>query len=169
MVCRGSELEAGWLPQMLRQGANGKVQPGAPGHFEATRFAPLREMPAALDRSLGDIHAGGNPDIQTDPRNMLPVTKALAQRLTQIDPDLRRTGTHFSGTHFSGTHFSGTHFSGTHFSGTHFSGTHFSGTCSSLNEFDAMPATPGGYNGRRGSGPKAILQKLRDNSVTMPP
>ena len=144
MVCRGSELEAGWLPQMLRQGANGKVQPGAPGHFEATRFAPLREMPAALDRSLGDIHAGGNPDIQTDPRNMLPVTKALAQRLTQIDPDLRRTGTHFSGTHFSGT-------------------------CSSLNEFDAMPATPGGYNGRRGSGPKAILQKLRDNSVTMPP
>ncbi len=149
MVCRGSELEAGWLPQMLRQGANGKVQPGAPGHFEATRFAPLREMPAALDRSLGDIHAGGNPDIQTDPRNMLPVTKALAQRLTQIDPDLRRTGTHFSGTHFSGTHFSG--------------------TCSSLNEFDAMPATPGGYNGRRGSGPKAILQKLRDNSVTMPP
>jgi zinc/manganese transport system substrate-binding protein len=86
LVCTGAELEVGWLPQLLRQGANAKVQPGAPGYFEATRFVQLRETPTTLDRSMGDIHAGGNPHIQTDPRNMLRVAEALAERLTQIDP-----------------------------------------------------------------------------------
>lgn len=86
LVCTGSELEIGWLPQLLRQGANAKVQPGAPGNFEAARFVPMREAPAVLDRSLGDIHAGGNPHIQTDPRSMLAVSRALSERLAQIDP-----------------------------------------------------------------------------------
>lgn len=86
LVCAGSELEIGWLPQLLRQGANPKVQPGTPGYFEATRFVPMREVPTSLDRSLGDIHAGGNPHIQTDPRNMLLVAQGLTDRLAQIDP-----------------------------------------------------------------------------------
>ena len=85
VVCSGSELEIGWLPALLRQGANPKVQPGSPGNFEATKFVQVREVPTSLDRSLGDIHAGGNPHIQTDPRNILQVGKELADRLTQLD------------------------------------------------------------------------------------
>ncbi len=85
VVCAGAELEVGWLPVLLRQGANPKVQPGTPGYFEATRFVPMKEAPVALDRSMGDVHAGGNPHIQTDPRNMLPVAKALAEQFARID------------------------------------------------------------------------------------
>lgn len=86
VVCTGAELEVGWLPVLLRQGANAKVQPGTPGYFEAARVVSLKEAPQALDRSLGDVHASGNPHIQTDPRNMLPVAAALTEQFTRIDP-----------------------------------------------------------------------------------
>ena len=86
-VCTGSELEIGWLPILLRQSGNASIQPGQPGYFEATRYVALREKPAVLDRSQGDVHPGGNPHIQTDPRNIAKVAQALAARLAQIDPD----------------------------------------------------------------------------------
>ena len=85
-VCTGAELEIGWLPQVLSQSANGKIVPGTPGSFEATSFVSLLEAPAALDRAQGDIHPMGNPHIQTDPRNILTVAKALSDRFAQLDP-----------------------------------------------------------------------------------
>ncbi len=85
VVCTGAELEIGWMPALLRQAANGRVQPGAPGYFEATRQVHLLEVPAALDRAMGDIHAAGNPHIQTDPRNIRAVAVALAQRMIELD------------------------------------------------------------------------------------
>lgn len=86
LVCTGSELEIGWLPILLRQSANAKIQPGQPGNFEAASFVKKLEIPTRLDRAEGDVHAGGNPHIQTDPRNFLPVAQALTQRLAQLDP-----------------------------------------------------------------------------------
>src|SRR5215470_8003775 len=85
-VCTGAELEVGWLPQILQQSSNARIAAGTPGAFEATSFVHLLETPASVDRSQGDIHAGGNPHIQTDPRNMIPVSRALAQRFAQLDP-----------------------------------------------------------------------------------
>jgi zinc/manganese transport system substrate-binding protein len=85
LVCTGAELEAGWLPVLLRQGANPRVQPGGQGWFAAADHVELQEKPARLDRAEGDVHAAGNPHIQTDPRNLKRVAEALTQRLTQID------------------------------------------------------------------------------------
>jgi zinc/manganese transport system substrate-binding protein len=85
-VCDGAELEIGWLPMIVQQANNAKIQPGQPGAFEATRYVRLLEQPTSLDRAQGDIHAAGNPHIQTDPRMMLTVSKALAQRFAQLDP-----------------------------------------------------------------------------------
>ncbi len=85
VICTGAELEVGWLPALLRQGANPKVQPGSPGYFEAARQVALRETPALLDRSQGDVHASGNPHIQTDPRNILPVATALTDKFSGLD------------------------------------------------------------------------------------
>jgi zinc/manganese transport system substrate-binding protein len=85
-VCTGAELEIGWLPMIVTQSANKKIAPGARGAFQPTDYVRLMETPASLDRSQGDIHAGGNPHIQTDPRNMLPVAKALADRFAELDP-----------------------------------------------------------------------------------
>ena len=85
-VCTGAELEIGWLPMIVQQSANKKIAPGGRGVFQPTDYVKLMETPASLDRSQGDIHAGGNPHIQSDPRNMLPVGKALAERFAELDP-----------------------------------------------------------------------------------
>ena len=85
LACTGAELETGWLPILLRQSGNPKIQPGQPGYFEAARFVRMLEIPTRLDRAEGDVHAGGNPHIQTDPRNIAKVAQALAQRLGEID------------------------------------------------------------------------------------
>jgi zinc/manganese transport system substrate-binding protein len=85
-VCTGAELEIGWLPQIILQTSNQKIRPGAPGAFEASRFVNLLEVPARLDRAEGDIHAAGNPHIQTNPNNILAVAKPLADRFAELDP-----------------------------------------------------------------------------------
>ena len=85
LLCTGSELEIGWLPVLLRQSANDKLQAGKPGNFEATHYVRMLEIPTRLDRADGDVHPGGNPHIQTDPRNIAKVAEALAQRLAEVD------------------------------------------------------------------------------------
>jgi zinc/manganese transport system substrate-binding protein len=85
VVCTGAELEIGWLPVLLQQSGNAKVQPGQPGNFEAARSVRMLEIPGSIDRSQGDVHAAGNPHIQTDPRNIGLVAAALATRLAQVD------------------------------------------------------------------------------------
>jgi zinc/manganese transport system substrate-binding protein len=86
LVCTGAELEIGWLPLLLRQAANPKIQPGTPGYFEAAHYVRLLERPAQLDRAMGDVHGSGNPHIQTDPRNIAAVAAALGPRMQQLDP-----------------------------------------------------------------------------------
>jgi zinc/manganese transport system substrate-binding protein len=86
VACTGAELEIGWLPQLLQQSGNARVQPGQPGNFAAADAVRKLDVPTQLDRSQGDVHAGGNPHIQNDPRNIAAVAGALAARLQQIDP-----------------------------------------------------------------------------------
>jgi zinc/manganese transport system substrate-binding protein len=86
VVCTGAELEVGWLPLLLRQANNPRVQPGSPGFMAASDFVDLLEKPEVVDRALGDIHPFGNPHIQTDPRNIAKVADAMARRLEEIDP-----------------------------------------------------------------------------------
>ena len=85
-VCTGAELEIGWLPMIAQQSANAKLQAGQPGYFEASSFVQLLEVPTRLDRADGDVHAAGNPHIQTDPRNILIVAKPLSERFAELDP-----------------------------------------------------------------------------------
>lgn len=87
VVCTGAELEAGWLPVLLQQGGNPRVQPGQPGNFAAATFVTLLDKPARLDRAQGDVHGAGDPHVQLDPRRLLPVAEALSQRLAEIDRD----------------------------------------------------------------------------------
>ena len=85
VVCTGAELEVAWLPVVLRESGNAATQPGGSGYFEAADFINMLEVPARLDRGEGDVHAQGNPHIQTDPRNFLPIADALSKRLIQLD------------------------------------------------------------------------------------
>lgn len=86
VVATGAELEVGWLPLVIRESGNARIQSGQPGFFEAARYVTMLEIPAVLDRAHGDVHAGGNPHIQTDPRNLLKIGEALSARMAEIDP-----------------------------------------------------------------------------------
>ncbi|MEP6678973.1 MAG: zinc ABC transporter substrate-binding protein [Betaproteobacteria bacterium] len=86
VVATGADLEVGWLPLVLQQAGNPKLRPGQPGYFEAAAFVNLLDKPARLDRAEGDVHAAGDPHIQTDPRNIARVAAALAARLAEVDP-----------------------------------------------------------------------------------
>jgi zinc/manganese transport system substrate-binding protein len=85
LVSNGAELEIGWLPVLVRESGNRRIQPGGTGYFAATAQVSLLEKPSSFDRSLGDIHPQGNPHIQLNPRNIALVAKALAARLAVID------------------------------------------------------------------------------------
>jgi zinc/manganese transport system substrate-binding protein len=86
VVATGAELEIGWLPLVTQRAGNPKIQPGKPGYFEAAAFVSMLEKPTRLDRADGDVHPGGNPHIQTDPRNVLRVAAPLTARLVELDP-----------------------------------------------------------------------------------
>jgi len=87
VVATGAELEIGWLPLVTQQAGNPKVQAGKPGYFEAASFVTILDKPARLDRAEGDVHAAGDPHIQTDPRNIARVAGALSARLAELDPE----------------------------------------------------------------------------------
>jgi zinc/manganese transport system substrate-binding protein len=85
VVATGAELEIGWLPLVLQQAGNPKVQPGRPGYFEAAPAVALLGKPARLDRAEGDVHPQGDPHIQTDARNIAKVAVPLAARMAELD------------------------------------------------------------------------------------
>ena len=86
IICSGADLEIGWLPLLLRKSGNRNIQPGATGYLMATDYVRLLDKPSRVDRSQGDLHAAGNPHIHTDPRSMTLVARAIADRLSEIEP-----------------------------------------------------------------------------------
>jgi zinc/manganese transport system substrate-binding protein len=85
-VCTGASLEVGWLPMLQQRAANPKVRDGRPGMFYAADVVELIDKRDYVDRSMGDVHAEGNPHFHLDPRRLQMVVKALALRLGSIDP-----------------------------------------------------------------------------------
>src|SRR5438552_12216326 len=86
VVATGAELEIGWLPLVLQQAGNPKVQPGKPAYFEAAPFVAILDKPARLDRAEGDVHPQGDPHLQTDPRNIGRIAGPLSARMAELDP-----------------------------------------------------------------------------------
>ena len=85
VVCTGAELEVAWLPLLLRSSGNSKVQVGRPGYVEAAMLVERLEAPETLDRSLGDMHASGNPHVHLDPRRIAIIAERLSQKLVNLD------------------------------------------------------------------------------------
>ena len=86
LICTGSELEIGWIPLLVTQSGNSRIQLGSPGYFEASQYVVRLEIPKAIDRALGDIHPGGNPHVHTDPRSIAKIAPVLMERLALLDP-----------------------------------------------------------------------------------
>jgi zinc/manganese transport system substrate-binding protein len=82
----GADLEVGWLPPLLDGARNSKLEAGKPGRVACSQGISLLEIPTALDRSKGDIHAAGNPHYMTDPANAKIVAEHIANSFCQLDP-----------------------------------------------------------------------------------
>jgi zinc/manganese transport system substrate-binding protein len=87
LVVVGRELEIGWLPPLIQQSRNAKVQVGADGYLDASLTAKILEIPTGqLTRAMGDVHPLGNPHYWLDPGNGRRIAKAIADRLSQMAP-----------------------------------------------------------------------------------
>ncbi|HKY61816.1 MAG TPA: metal ABC transporter substrate-binding protein [bacterium] len=88
LIYSGLDLEVGWLPPILVQSRNGKIQPNALGSVNAALGIQVLEIPrVALDRSMGDVHPLGNPHTWLDPRNGKLIAANIYQHLVRLDPE----------------------------------------------------------------------------------
>jgi zinc/manganese transport system substrate-binding protein len=85
----GLELEVGWLPPLVQQSRNPRIQQGQPGNIDASSAIDVQDVPRmAADqmRAMGDIHPLGNPHYWLPPKNARAVARLLAQRFAELDP-----------------------------------------------------------------------------------
>ena len=83
----GLQLEIGWLPPLITQSRNPKIQPSAPGYMDLSASSRIMEIPAGqVTRAMGDVHPLGNPHYWLDPDNGRRIAKAIADKLSQMDP-----------------------------------------------------------------------------------
>ena len=87
LIINGGGLEIGWMPPLIRQSHNRHIQPGTRGFLDLSQFVTLIDKPTSVSRANGDIHPEGNPHYVTDPYVMPKLANAIAQRLSEIDPD----------------------------------------------------------------------------------
>src|SRR5262250_2063984 len=87
LIVVGLELEIGWLPPLITQSTNPKIQVGAPGYFDASRYARILEIPTGIvTRAEGDVHPLGNTHYWLDPENGLRIAKGIADKLSEMRP-----------------------------------------------------------------------------------
>jgi zinc/manganese transport system substrate-binding protein len=86
LIDGGAELELGWLPPLLQNARNPKLEVGKPGRVQASTGVRLMNVPANVTRAAGDVHALGNPHFMTDPIIAKTVAQHIAQSFAAVDP-----------------------------------------------------------------------------------
>lgn len=90
LIYNGLGLETGWLPVLITGSRNSKITSrDSIGHLNVSTLIPnVLEVPnVKVDRSMGDVHPGGNPHYTLDPRNGVAIANGISERLKEIDPD----------------------------------------------------------------------------------
>jgi len=87
LVVVGLQLEIGWLPPLVTQSGNPRIQQGAAGYLDASQFAEILDIPTGpVTRAMGDVHPLGNPHYWLDPDNGRRIAKGIAAKLGEMDP-----------------------------------------------------------------------------------
>src|SRR5437763_6486377 len=87
LIVVGLQLEIGWLPPLITQSRNAKVQVSGKGYLDASNYAQILEKPTGqVTRAMGDVHPLGNPHYWLDPGNGRRIAKAIADRFSQLQP-----------------------------------------------------------------------------------
>jgi zinc/manganese transport system substrate-binding protein len=86
LIDGGAELEIGWLPPLLQNARNPKIEPGKPGRVVASEGIRLMNVPGTVTRAAGDVHALGNPHFMTDPIIAKAVAQHIMRAFSAVDP-----------------------------------------------------------------------------------
>jgi ABC-type Zn uptake system ZnuABC Zn-binding protein ZnuA len=87
LIAAGLELEIGYLPPLIDQSRNDKIHPGNPGYLDASIGCDILQRPTTqVTRAMGDVHPFGNPHYWTDPNNGKVIARAIAAKLSELDP-----------------------------------------------------------------------------------
>lgn len=87
LIVVGLQLEIGWLPPLITQSGNPRIQVGAAGYLDASQFAEILDVPhGQITRAMGDVHPLGNPHYWLDPDNGRRIARGIAQKLGEMDP-----------------------------------------------------------------------------------
>jgi zinc/manganese transport system substrate-binding protein len=87
LIVAGLELEIGYLPPLIDQSSNDRIRPGAAGYLDASNGCEILERPTGtVTRAMGDVHPFGNPHFWLDPDNGRVIARAIAAKLSQLDP-----------------------------------------------------------------------------------
>lgn len=90
LVLVGRELEIGWLPPLIQQSRNARIQAGADGYLDASLEAQILDIPTGqITRAMGDVHPLGNPHYWMDPENGKHIARQIAGRLSRLRPNDR--------------------------------------------------------------------------------
>jgi len=86
LIVVGRDLEIGWLPPLITQSRNAKIQPGSKGYLDPSQTAKILELPTGtVTRAMGDVHPLGNPHYWLDPENGRRIAQAIKDRLSELD------------------------------------------------------------------------------------
>lgn len=86
LIVVGREMEIGWLPPLITQARNAKIQPGSAGYLDASLTARILDIPTGqITRAMGDVHPSGNPHYWLDPANGKRIAKVIAEKLSAMD------------------------------------------------------------------------------------
>jgi len=87
LILVGKDLEIGWLPPLITQSRNSKIQRGGTGYLDASQTANILEIPQGeITRAMGDVHPQGNPHYWLDPGNGRRIAQAVQQKLGAMSP-----------------------------------------------------------------------------------
>ena len=87
LVVVGLQLEIGWLPPLITQSRNAKIQPAQSGYMDMSQYCNILEIPQGqVTRAMGDVHPLGNPHYWLNPDNGRRMAKALADRFSAMQP-----------------------------------------------------------------------------------
>ena len=87
LIVVGRELEIGWLPPLINQARNEKIQAGADRYLDASNFAHILEIPTGqITRAMGDVHPQGNPHYWLSPENGRRIAQGIQKKLSEISP-----------------------------------------------------------------------------------
>jgi ABC-type Zn uptake system ZnuABC Zn-binding protein ZnuA len=90
LVVIGLELESSWLPPLIDQSRNATIRPGSSGYLDVSAGVEILDRPSGVtDRSMGDVHASGNPHYWLEPGNAIRIAAQVAARLATLRPDAR--------------------------------------------------------------------------------